>query len=229
MSKSRNKHLQRGINNFKPMRKHILENASEEDMLRMLPAMSIPIIKGTTHKNPVNSPKTGGKNKKFYANKPFYSDLVGGNSSTLKILREGINILELDNNDDISNRAILPIKTADDASAIIFLENRLRDIRKRKEAQQIDRKNSAIEDGFLYLVTSPAYPGWTKVGQTSDYEARLQTYQTASPFADFQMIAKKYVSNRINAERKFLQLASSVFSVRGEWINAAGDDLKLNF
>ena len=109
------------------------------------------------------------------------------------------------------------------------LEDRLRDIRKRKEAQQTDRKNSVIEDGFLYLVTSPAYPGWTKVGQTSDYEARLQTYQTASPFADFQMIAKKYVSNRINEERKFLQLASSVFSVRGEWINAVVDDLKLNF
>lgn len=109
------------------------------------------------------------------------------------------------------------------------LEERLQDIRIRKEQQNTERRNSVIVDGFLYLVTNPAHPGWVKVGQTTDYEGRLATYQTASPYADFYMVAIKWVPDRRAAEQKLLDLARMVFAVRGEWIQASIEDLQQNF
>lgn len=109
------------------------------------------------------------------------------------------------------------------------LEDRLADIRKRKDEQKTERKNSVILDGFLYLVISPAYPEWIKVGQTTDYEKRLGNYQTASPFADYQMVACKWVENSFEAEQALLTKAKLVFEVKGEWIKASINDLIKEF
>lgn len=153
----------------------------------------------------------------------------GGNIEMLRHLREEkaranhVNVLNSLNKTHTSE-----IKVSV-ASSVSSLEDRLADIRKRKEEQHNERKNTVIEDGFLYLVTSPAYPGWTKVGQTSDYENRLSTYQTCSPFADYEMPVKKWVENRIEAEKNFISLASMIFEVRGEWINALVEDLITEF
>jgi hypothetical protein len=42
--------------------------------------------------------------------------------------------------------------------------------------------------GILYLCTNPAWPGWVKVGTTSEEskKKRLNMYQTSSPFKDFE-------------------------------------------
>lgn len=105
------------------------------------------------------------------------------------------------------------------------LTDRLQDIRTRKQDQRVERKNSVIIDGFIYLVTNPAHPEWVKVGQTSDYEGRLSTYQTASPHADYSMVQVRYVDDRRAAEAKFLELADARFEIKGEWIKASVDDL----
>jgi hypothetical protein len=120
-------------------------------------------------------------------------------------------------------------ETTETVVKIPNLQERLGDIRQRKENQRTERKNSVITDGFLYLVTSPAYPDWVKVGQTSDYENRLSTYQTASPFADYQMVAVKYVEDRVLSESTFLELANLVFEVKGEWIKASVEELTKDF
>ena len=42
--------------------------------------------------------------------------------------------------------------------------------------------------GILYLCTNPAWPNWTKIGTTNELakKKRLNQYQTASPFKDFE-------------------------------------------
>jgi hypothetical protein len=51
--------------------------------------------------------------------------------------------------------------------------------------------------GILYLCTNPAWPNWTKIGTTNELlkKKRLNQYQTASPFKDFEfntLISTKY-------------------------------------
>jgi T5orf172 domain len=82
-----------------------------------------------------------------------------------------------------------------------------------------------IADGFLYFLVSPAYPGWIKVGQTSDYEKRLATYQTASPHADYNMIHVSYVKDRVLAEQEMF-VALDHLPRKGEWFEVG--DLDIN-
>jgi hypothetical protein len=110
-------------------------------------------------------------------------------------------------------------------AAPINNESRLADIRQRKEQQRTERTNSVIADGFLYFLESPAYPGWIKVGQTSDYEKRLATYQTASPHADYNMIHVSYVEDRVHAEQAMF-VALSHLPRKGEWFEVR--DLDIN-
>jgi hypothetical protein len=41
--------------------------------------------------------------------------------------------------------------------------------------------------GYLYIITNPNFPGWVKVGTTNNFKARLQGYQTSSPFRDYKV------------------------------------------
>jgi len=41
--------------------------------------------------------------------------------------------------------------------------------------------------GFLYIITNPSFPGWVKIGTTTNFRTRLQTYQTSSPFRDYKV------------------------------------------
>lgn len=189
------------------MSKRKLLSLTEEDKFAMLPTEA-------------TRPLKEAEKRKLKIKKTFsHSGLIGGNPKALRELRMNAALSpHVNNTCELRDNVDQP-----DLTKILI------DIRKRKEEQAVNRTNSVIEDGFLYLVTSPAYPGWTKVGQTSDYEKRLQTYQTASPYSDYQMPVKKWVENRIEAERKFLSLASLVFEVHGEWINATIEELKIEF
>ena len=154
----------------------------------------------------------------------------GGNPRHLKILRESVETGNMTLEEALLQlRGFTPKSVEPEQEIVPSLRDRLQDIRERKESQKTFRTNSRIEDGFLYLITNPSHPGWIKVGQTSDYEARLSTYQTASPHADYCMIAIRYVEDRRQAEAKFLELAKIVFEVKGEWIKASADELLANF
>jgi hypothetical protein len=41
--------------------------------------------------------------------------------------------------------------------------------------------------GFLYIITNPSFPNWVKIGTTTNFRARLQAYQTSSPFRDYKV------------------------------------------
>jgi hypothetical protein len=160
--------------------------------------------------------------------------LIGGHKGKLRELREAVERGQLTREEALlilrgQGEIPKPIEEIETETPEVNIQDRLSDIRSRKEVQRTERKNSVVEDGFLYLVTSPAYPEWVKVGQTSDFEKRLSAYQTASPHADYSMVEVKYVENRVEAESKLLEMARLVFEVKGEWVKASVEDLVLNF
>lgn len=179
----------------------------------------------------INAKHPGHNKKPDHTTSSKYA-FKGGNPKKLKALREAVEqgLLTLD-------EALLQLRPepVGDTEIVVndepdlTLQERLIDIRLRKEEQRTERKNSVVTDGFVYMVVSPAYPGWVKVGQTSDYESRLSTYQTASPHADYCMVWIKYVDDRRSAESKILDFAKSAYEVKGEWIKTSVDDLLANF
>ena len=96
------------------------------------------------------------------------------------------------------------------------IEERLLDLRAKKKAAHQKRENFKVAEGFLYLISNPAFPGWIKVGQTIDYEARLRSYQTASPFTDYIMEVVRWVPDSFASEQLLLQRLN--YEKRGEWV-----------
>lgn len=87
------------------------------------------------------------------------------------------------------------------------------------------RSTSHIVDGFVYVVESPSFPGWVKIGSTLDLKGRINSYQTYSPFADFQLSYASYFTNRMLAEAD-IHTILQVFRGKGEWFSVTPDQAK---
>ena len=75
-----------------------------------------------------------------------------------------------------------------------------------------------IKEGFVYIITNPAWPKWVKVGMAVEAHDRCKGYQTASPFRDYKVYFKKFFDNRRNAEKVAHKLLSkSSKTKKGEW------------
>ena len=73
------------------------------------------------------------------------------------------------------------------------------------------------KEGQVYIIVSPAYPGWCKVGMAVDAEDRLKQYQTSSPYRDYKLIKVYDVLDRREAERFAHELLSKRHGRKGEW------------
>tara|TARA_R110002153_G_scaffold128995_2_gene277581 strand:+ start:1417 stop:1986 length:570 start_codon:yes stop_codon:yes gene_type:complete len=79
-------------------------------------------------------------------------------------------------------------------------------------------KLSSVKEGYVYVITNKAWPGWVKIGMAIDPEERLSGYQTSSPHRDF--ILEHYVASsdrrksEIEAHTRALPLATDS---KGEW------------
>ena len=102
----------------------------------------------------------------------------------------------------------------------LSLKDRLDSIRLRysteigKHGEQVK-----IDEGFIYLVENPSFPGWVKVGMTVDYEKRLKSYNIPNdPHQAFSFIKVRWVENRRKRESEKLELfAEFAEQFRGEW------------
>ena len=56
--------------------------------------------------------------------------------------------------------------------------------------------------GYLYIITNPSFPNWVKVGTTTNFKARLQGYQTSSPFRDYKVEFLLEHPDYIRAEKR---------------------------
>ena len=53
--------------------------------------------------------------------------------------------------------------------------------------KQAVNQYSKVKDGYVYILTNPAWPDWVKVGMAIDAEDRCNSYQTSSPYRDYQL------------------------------------------
>ena len=75
-----------------------------------------------------------------------------------------------------------------------------------------------IKEGYVYVITNPAWPEWVKIGMAIDARDRQNGYQTSSPFRDYTLEHRVYSNDRRLSEREAHVKASMISdSRRGEW------------
>lgn len=73
-----------------------------------------------------------------------------------------------------------------------------------------------VEDGFLYLITHPSWPGVVKIGCALNPESRLGNYQTGCPRRAYQIEHYVYVHYRRLAE-SHVHDRFAAHRLQGEW------------
>lgn len=74
------------------------------------------------------------------------------------------------------------------------------------------------DEGYLYLITNSAWPGWIKVGTTRNIKSRMYGYQTGSPFRDYNIIFSIKHPAYLQAEKKIKeQMKHFASDIRNEW------------
>ena len=67
-------------------------------------------------------------------------------------------------------------------------------------AEYVKRFNQ-IKEGFVYVLTNPAWKGWIKVGMAVDADDRCSAYQTGSPHRDYTVKYKRFfIASDVNGE-----------------------------
>lgn len=92
-------------------------------------------------------------------------------------------------------------KTLDDAWSHVEIDNR-------------------TTEGEVYIIRSPAYCNWLKVGKAVSSEDRLNGYQTSSPFRDYVLEYWEHFDNRHEAEaaiHRLLEKHKDCHDRKNEW------------
>lgn len=80
--------------------------------------------------------------------------------------------------------------------------------------------DSRSKEGEVYIIRSPAYCNWYKVGKAVNSEDRLSGYQTSSPHRDFVLEYCEHFDNRHEAEaeiHRLLEKHEHCMERKGEW------------
>lgn len=87
------------------------------------------------------------------------------------------------------------------------------------EAAFASLKNySSTKEGYVYVLTNPAWPDWVKIGMAIDAEDRCNSYQTSSPFRDYKLHYQAYTEDRRDLEKQAHDLVGEVAeSQYNEW------------
>ena len=77
-----------------------------------------------------------------------------------------------------------------------------------------------VLEGYVYIISNPAWRNWYKVGSSLDAKNRRNTYQTSSPLRDYKLKYCKIFSDRRAAESKIhIALEALGLERSGEWFN----------
>ncbi len=78
-------------------------------------------------------------------------------------------------------------------------------------------KDKKVKEGYVYVITNPAWPEWVKIGMAIDAEDRLNGYQTSSPMRDYELVHAIPTPDRARAERVAHKAAAMCGERKGEW------------
>ena len=84
---------------------------------------------------------------------------------------------------------------------------------------------NTTKSGYVYVITNTAWPEWVKVGMAIDADDRLNSYQTSSPFRDYELQYSVYCKDRRKLEGKAHKAVEAIASDRNnEWFKASVED-----
>ena len=91
-------------------------------------------------------------------------------------------------------------------------------------------KLNAPDKGFVYLVTSPSFEGWVKLGQSSNVETRYRSYNHANPRKDFKLDCYREVDNKYRAELLLIEELKklSIKASGREWFKVKNKNKVIN-
>jgi len=76
---------------------------------------------------------------------------------------------------------------------------------------------STVKEGQIYILYSPAYPSWCKIGMAVDARDRLRSFQTGTPYRDYILVAAYDVPDRRKAETEAHNLLRETHASKNEW------------
>ena len=89
------------------------------------------------------------------------------------------------------------------------------------------RQYNKQKDGYVYVISNPAWKGWYKVGMAVDSQDRCGSYQTCSPHRDYRLEYSKYFLNRKVAEEIAHDVISEISLDRnGEWFKVSVNKIR---
>tara|TARA_R100000908_G_C3652615_1_gene83687 strand:- start:167 stop:517 length:351 start_codon:yes stop_codon:yes gene_type:complete len=75
-----------------------------------------------------------------------------------------------------------------------------------------------MSPGYLYIISNNSWPGWIKIGTTKNLKTRLQTYQTGSPFRNYEVLYSIKHPDYLKAEKNIkIQMAYFAKQIKNEW------------
>mgnify|MGYP001437796021 CR=1 FL=1 len=142
------------------------------------------------------------------------------NGFTLKINRSTIAESSAISNSESSEEGILiPEAVIPDESDVIIPPAIL--------TRNVRGKKTEVKEGYVYVVTNPAWEGYVKIGSTLDLAARLSSFNVGSPYGDYELKYYSYVPNRV-LEEKTIHWELKTCRVCGEWFKMSSDDAILH-
>lgn len=83
---------------------------------------------------------------------------------------------------------------------------------------------TSTKEGYVYVISNPAWPDWVKVGMAIDADDRCSSYQTSSPLRDYVLHCAISSDDRRKDESKAHKRLDTVASDRrGEWFKVSVD------
>lgn len=75
-----------------------------------------------------------------------------------------------------------------------------------------------MKEGFVYIISNPAHPGFLKVGVTQDIKARLHVYQVSDPKRKYKVEYYIFHPDCYKAEKEIKEsMRYFALSIKNEW------------